>query len=867
MKSLRCERSRSLSRLLLVALGLFGILAVLIYRQVTPSGRVFPANRTGAASAPAPERLELSEVESRSVQRTGTTEDADAPLDSSPGLRVTGKVMEFVTMRALANVRLEVSFEGPEGTIVTRARSGASGKIGVSGPVSSTRFSLKTDSEEWLSPTVSELVDPGATEGPHVELLVLRRDARVQGFVRDMAGAPIPGAWVRFWSEAESTDSAGRYSIAASTEAVTTRLEAGAPGYGTERYEGPLSSEMSVDFVLRPQRLVRGTVRDLSGEPLPGVRVRSLAPVSGSCFTDELGRFELGGFSSLSRRTFLRAEKPGYARADAWLAWRGGSEVSADLQMGPGREVSGFVSGEDGIGIGGARVVIDSSLALSSHADEAGFFTVSGVPFQSLEVFVDHQSHVPLRTRIAPHDDLLRVTLVRGSVITGRIVDPTGGGVQGANVVVRSATGPGDEDFSDARGQFAVRIEGQDAKDLYISRSGMATTVVDIDPSSEDQGEITLSPAGRLWGRLHGARDGAPVRRFRVRLVGGLERTIGAPASLTTVGLECSSETGSWSIPAPFLSEGDRIVLEFSGEGYAPAVATAVVGHGPVEVMLDTDLIDVSGSVVCPTEHPLPSSVEVFWLTGRAAEERQFPRTLSAASAVGRSDSGGGFSLAVPPGLGVLVAESPDHGVAWSDPITVTGPLQDLTIWLPSPAVVLGCLTDRFGAPLPGVPVKLEPRSWSADTGPREPIRQRTDDYGCFRFAPVSPGRYAAAWVDAGSGASPVERSFEFHLGAGERYEIEPGPGGASAVVTVTGADAFSDQAVCLRRVGENGVEEWSVPVFNGAAALTNLPLGRFEVALTGSYSGMVLPIPCSPSSIDIETVYETQSFVVSVGP
>lgn len=139
-----------------------------------------------------------------------------------------------------------------------------------------------------------------AGESAEVEF-VLARGATLRGRVTDAGGAPVADAVVRVWPWLD-----GRHSVAEDgtfeipgVDQGPARLEVTAPGFatGVREVEVPTSGLVEgLDVRLDAGRVVRGTVRNADGDPVPGALVwfragPTVLAVKANC--DDSGHFEI----------------------------------------------------------------------------------------------------------------------------------------------------------------------------------------------------------------------------------------------------------------------------------------------------------------------------------------------------------------------------------------------------------------------------------------------------------------------------------------------------------------------------------------------------------------------------------------------
>ncbi len=368
------------------------------------------------------------------------------------------------------------------------------------------------------------LAQPGVCEG-----LLPIQGKTATGQVRDELERPIAGAEVSLCAHTlnlpdfESprtciartfTGKDGRFELPLSglvrfhEHKIT--LVAWAPGKGLELQS--LKSgrhSRSFDFRLQPEVVVEGQVIDVQGEPVENARVHleqlGLPPDTDGDYrwiqalphellvqeqiptTDSEGRFELPGMTADSSGAVL-VEAAGYAPERRFFRGLRASETLTAV-LKPERVLEGCVVADDGQGVAGARILIQSSgedpfagnqriESMGVVSDANGEFVARVHPGALLTIFVRPPAEGPYRPM--KHEFLwkdttvrrqTRLELVRGVTVRGRLLDEASGApVPDACVqwYSRFSDNPNvkeiDLSFGDARcwtdsdGQFAVSV-------------------------------------------------------------------------------------------------------------------------------------------------------------------------------------------------------------------------------------------------------------------------------------------------------------------------------------------------------------------------------------------------------------------------
>ena len=285
-----------------------------------------------------------------------------------------------------------------------------------------------------------------------------------------------------------------------------------------------------------PPTGVRGIVMDQkTGQPLGGVEViavkdePSIEPlvarfrglIQGGMFTEtrserrELGRttsradgtFELLGLTA--GRVFLDG------RSDGWFVRTPGTarlatgqiQEGIELRASPGGRVRGMVLGADGAPVAGAAVSVRPGLNaflgqltdrqyrwLETSTDAFGRFDLPGVPSGQGYTLAASAASIALEEVHGVDVQVAQITEVtiqghQGAVVGGRVLDPSGAPVAGANVamvyldisrVLFSADGRSEPITTDAQGRF--RLEH-----VAVGRVALLAAAVDQAPSNIEE--------------------------------------------------------------------------------------------------------------------------------------------------------------------------------------------------------------------------------------------------------------------------------------------------------------------------------------------------------------------------------------------
>lgn len=173
----------------------------------------------------------------------------------------------------------------------------------------------------------------------------------VRGIVRDVGGAPIPGAEVTIGGRTTQTSREGRFQVAglaAGLHEVVIRRIGYTPVQARVIVTAALTDELEYVMAEAVARLpevavegrrpgIYGTVGDTELRALAGVRVQVMGSRGGEMLTDSLGRFAFPEASG--GQYFVRVAHPGYAEQRMLVELKPGEGRELALQLSEGRSV------------------------------------------------------------------------------------------------------------------------------------------------------------------------------------------------------------------------------------------------------------------------------------------------------------------------------------------------------------------------------------------------------------------------------------------------------------------------------------------------------------------------------------------------
>jgi len=409
---------------------------------------------------------------------------------------------------------------------------------------------------------------------------------------------------------------AGRYAVRA-----VRGDSASAPQRGVEASESPAAAA-AVVLELAPGRAVTGRVIDDVGSALAEVPVRIETdtgapgedPLPAMVRSDRDGNFASLVFPGSYR---LSASRPGYVlRRSPAVDTRGAGEpVKTVLELVRGARVFGKVVDPRGGAAAGARVrclasaiedltVQTGPLPLAAEAaampsgagralgttratvaDREGRFTVDDLIPGRYRVEVAHGGAEPLRSDefvLAPGErrDVGKLAMRPGFPVTGRVVDESGGPIDGARVVVAAggaSASAGLGTVTDTGGHFSLALPAGSYR-LSANASGRGTAQVSVEVAAGSSPPALEIKLVRAEARLEGlVRDdgGRPLARARLAVWPADMIDPVVPAGASPVGSAVADVGGHFTI-AP-LPAGDAR-LEIHHPDYPTSVQTVTPG-------------------------------------------------------------------------------------------------------------------------------------------------------------------------------------------------------------------------------------------------------------------------------------------------
>ncbi|MBI5433949.1 MAG: sigma-70 family RNA polymerase sigma factor [Planctomycetes bacterium] len=370
-------------------------------------------------------------------------EEVERELVVLDGVRITGRVVAAVDRAPIANARI---FVNQHHTVLTR--SDAAGAFRLAHVAESTEWDLYVDADGFASTQMRVRAPdgaPGATPEP-VEV-ALARGWTVRGRIEDVDGAPLADAWVIAYASGAGTlgeepgvktDASGAFELANLRTDLGHALYVAAPGRARDAWVLPVGRDGETLDVgaLRASvgATLAGRVRDAGGRPVSGARVefsREFVPEVLAVADRKATEVKAGGSTTTVSIGAARGSESATTLDPSGLAYafvdvqRDGSFRAVDLA--PGRWTVRYVPSD-----GGAR--------------------------QSREVELSAGERV----------EGLELRQPAGGAIAGRVVDPDGGALADATVLLYCTNASVESRVARTDADGAFRFDGLDDREYRV---------------------------------------------------------------------------------------------------------------------------------------------------------------------------------------------------------------------------------------------------------------------------------------------------------------------------------------------------------------------------------------------------------------
>lgn len=388
------------------------------------------------------------------------------------------------------------------------------------------------------------------------------------------------------------------------------------------------------------------------------------------------------------------------------------------------------------------------------HPDEAGAFEFSFVPVdRPLRLRVSHPYGPDQEIEVAPLRPAERrfvvVALEPGLVISGRVIDENGNGVEGVSVFVRRPQDSHSGRSTKTRGDGSFELGGLTRESLIVSTSGddiaeEAQVVVD-GRRGDARGLLLKVSLGKVIEGMVEWSDGTPAKAVQIQVHGEQSQF-----------WRHADQPGRFVLRA-LANESYRLNFESHRPGVQGTAEISSIrpGGAPLRVVLEeVPTTQVRGTVVDAAGKP----VESFTVGASRPSEGSFDSMTS---------GDGSFTLTgLVHGDWTIEIEAPGYDSA-SQRITLPSPQAgDLRFVLGPAAEIVGRVIDPRGDPVGGASVCTGGWIWF-NGKPFDDDAKQTDSQGVFCLQARS-GDIVLCASKPGFGPSPAER---IQVQPGQRLE------------------------------------------------------------------------------------------------
>jgi RNA polymerase sigma factor (sigma-70 family) len=438
------------------------------------------------------------------------------------------------------------------------------------------------------------LVLAGEPPPQDLSVTVFHYGLPVTGIVRNQALEPIAGATVLGGAVPVTTDEHGAFLLQGMLEVDSIYLYAHAEGYAQEQRNLAILSDVEsrADFVLVPEFVIRGRVRDEADAPVAGAVVAAFQNQYTVATTDDDGNYELKHLSPRTAKHHIFVRKAGYCEAVAQVPVENRAAAEQDLVLRRGALVAGRVIGADGRPLEGAQLYIgfspDAYNQLNATAHEHGEFRIPNVHPGEQTLVAQYPGMPESRLVLlipegTPEVTGVQLMMERGHFVAGRVIDEQGESLGGAYLELqRGGHSTGQRVWCDENGDFRLEELSAAGDSFMVFHPGFLNQEVEVGQLDRDDLVITMQRCGRVAGRVIDGATGLPLSSFIIRFdwsqqtLPGDKRINSFASGWLEDGVRFEDADGQWSC-ADELEVGSVLAIEASAPGYGRARAERVV--------------------------------------------------------------------------------------------------------------------------------------------------------------------------------------------------------------------------------------------------------------------------------------------------
>ena len=819
------------------------------------------------------------------------------PADSADGvrivdlrleapLRVPGRIVDRVSGAPVADAAIWIV-----GSPGENAQSAATGEFLLNSRPREEPIRLWIQADSYVSTGVSAAIPE---YGVADELAVtLRPAAPLYGFVTDSADQPVAGADIS--AQPRATESIadmiairpqratsaedGSFRVAGIVYDNPYRLTILAEGFASFAIDLPPYEPGATAGPLRIRlmegRQARGRVVDTDGSPVAGAEVKLRWPeqkqprfpsfrdtdATEPVTTDDLGAFLIAGVKTGEydvRVSHAEYVSPGDLQIEVPAS--PGDVDLGDFTLVPGAEILGVVVDPDQEPVEDALVRFqsygldrDQERTARTHAD--GSFRLAGLPHEQVDLTVEAEgySQFVLRGARPGTEDPIRIQLVGGASLSGRVLTAAGTAAVGARVNlepddstrlrgrIRYSEDTRTRTDGDGRFSFGHVFPGTWSVEASSGKEAARTEPLELVSGSERTIEVQLHAQDQLT-VIVTASSGQPVTEAQIRLEpkdGAQSREFGMTDASGRAQLDVTAGPASLKVEHPEHLDETREI---------------VIGPGSTEVAVQLQAGgEINGFVRSASGAPVSATVEAH--PEESAETDVSLRGFMNPPTTTAADNSGFFRLTgLEAGRYFLVARAagyPESGPA--EPVEVDGRgAAGVELVLESGASLRGTVTGLRPADLAQVTITaVRQAQWQTAT---------PDTEGSFTIDNLAPGTWQVVARRGDSfTARSVERSVTIAAAGAEEFVELPFERGLRLTGHVLAAGVpLVGGSLSAQRLGRETAAGAKVDQ-QGRFELDGLEAGSYRLAVSSRSGGVEY------RSIELET--DVEGFRIDLQP